>query len=98
MNLAGGSDSGISNPAALKALTIFAWSALLLSCSATISALLLIDVFGELPLRAARETNAPRVDEMVGATVSQLLEQSGMRSNWTLIRLHCKSPTVPLES
>ncbi|TFY70597.1 hypothetical protein EVG20_g2403 [Dentipellis fragilis] len=88
MNLAGGSDSGISNPAALKALTIFAWSALLLSCSATISALLLIDVFGELPLRAARETNAPRVDERVGATVSQLLEQSGMRSNWTLIRLH----------
>ncbi|KAA1476412.1 hypothetical protein DENSPDRAFT_843367 [Dentipellis sp. KUC8613] len=88
MNLAGGSDSGISNPAALKALTIFAWSALLLSCSATISALLLIDGFGELPWRAARETNAPKTSETSGATISQLLENAGMRSGWKLIRLH----------
>ncbi|TFY70608.1 hypothetical protein EVG20_g2405 [Dentipellis fragilis] len=91
MGLTGGPDdeNGISNHATVKALTVFAYSALLFSCSATISALLLIDEFGELPYRAAtRRGIAPEKDEKILASLPDLLDRSGLRSHWSWVRRH----------
>ncbi|TFY70605.1 hypothetical protein EVG20_g2401 [Dentipellis fragilis] len=88
MGLTGDSSSGVTNAAALKALMVFAYSSLLLSCSATISSLILIDEFGELPMHAARTKDAPRREDTVGASTSELLEMFGARPKWKWVMYH----------
>ncbi|TFY70595.1 hypothetical protein EVG20_g2410 [Dentipellis fragilis] len=84
-------DNGTINPAALKALTVFAYSVLLLTCGATLSALLLIDEFGELPYRAAKQSSPPTADDpSIGTSLSTHLQDSGLHPDWRWIRAHFK--------
>ncbi|KAA1476406.1 hypothetical protein DENSPDRAFT_510161 [Dentipellis sp. KUC8613] len=79
---------GSINPAALKALTVFSYTALLLSCGATLGALLLIDEFGQLPYRAAQQDNALRGGK-IASSLYTFLDGFGLRSDCRLIRAYC---------
>ena len=78
-----------SDHAATKALLIFSYCALFFSCSATLSALMLTDEFGELPLRASQKEGLLK-DGTYFASTSDLLELYGARPSWKWVMWHCE--------
>ncbi|KAI0341241.1 hypothetical protein BDW22DRAFT_339545 [Trametopsis cervina] len=75
--------------AAIHALLIFTYSAFLFAISGAVSSLVLVDVFGEIPVRAARSQT---MDSITAGTIiandAQLLEMFGARRSLRWWRYH----------
>ncbi|KAH9019988.1 hypothetical protein EDB85DRAFT_2006555 [Lactarius pseudohatsudake] len=74
--------------AARQALLAFSYCALVFSCSATISSLVLTDEFGELPVRASRKSD-PIKQGLFDSSSASLLEVYGARRSWRWVMWHC---------
>ncbi|KAH8986904.1 hypothetical protein EDB92DRAFT_1222750 [Lactarius akahatsu] len=73
--------------AARQALLAFSYCALVFSCSATISSLVLTDEFGELPVRASRKSD-PIKQGLFDSSSASLLEVYGARRSWRWVMWH----------
>ena len=84
----GGPDAG-QPLSTQRAILIFSYAGLLFSCSAAVSSFILTDVFGELPIRAAR-MNLRGLEEKINASPHELLRQFGASSLWQYVMSHCE--------
>lgn len=80
-------DDSHSNP--VKFLLLVSYTGLALSCSATISSLILIDKLGEVPVRASRIRELDNVEIIAGETIS-ILKRYGAGESWELVMWHCE--------
>lgn len=80
-------DNSHSN--SVKFLLLLSYSGLALSCSATISSLILVDKLGELPIRASRMRELDNVESIDGETIS-ILRRYGAGESWELVMWHCE--------
>ncbi|KAI0048488.1 hypothetical protein FA95DRAFT_1490826, partial [Auriscalpium vulgare] len=75
------------NHASMQALLALTYCDLFLCLSATVSALILTDEFGELPVRASRVSDPIKVGTFDSSAAS-LLEVYGARKSWRWVMFH----------
>lgn len=86
-----------SRPAAFDVMIGFLYSGLFLSISATVTPLIITEMFSELPLSAARrKANPEKSDALhdrgyISEDLPALLRRYGMRRGLRTVQWHCKS-------
>ena len=82
-----------------EAILILTYAAIILSISATISALALTDEFGEIPSRASRDPlHTTHPAESIEAKNWDILRHFGARKSTRWITYHCESIDTPFFS
>lgn len=96
INITDPSESFASHPAAYSVMLGFLYTGLFLSISATVTPLIITEMFSELPLSAARRRADAAVRDSlhsegnISESVPALLRRYGMRKGLRPVQWHCE--------